>query len=56
MLGGGGCAIHYSLDPASPLQPALGHLRDWADHWANESDYNKTFTVMSKPEPGPSGT
>eukprot|EP00729_Bicosta_minor_P009349 gene9349-12951_t len=42
-------------DPASPLQPALGHLRDWADHWANESDYNKTFTVMSKPEPGPSG-
>ena len=39
----------------SDLQPALGQLVKYADHWKNESDHGQTFTVMSKPNAGPSG-
>jgi hypothetical protein len=40
---------------ASELQPALEQLLVHADHWKNESDHGRTFSVMSKPAAGPSG-
>ena len=40
---------------APELQPALQQLLAHADHWKNESDHGRTFSVMSKPAAGPSG-
>lgn len=40
---------------ASNLHPALHQLLEHADHWRNESEHNRTFSVMSKPAAGPSG-
>ena len=37
------------------LQPAVLNLLGWANHWKTEADHNRTFSVMSKPESGPSG-
>eukprot|EP00948_MAST-09A_sp_MAST-9A-sp1_P001373 g1373.t1 len=39
----------------STLQSSLKTLIKFADYWKNESDHNNTFTVMTKPFPGPSG-
>jgi len=44
-----------SSSKSSPLQPALDYLQVVANHWVNESIHNKTFSVMTKPEAGPSG-
>jgi hypothetical protein len=37
------------------LRPALDQLVAFADHWRNESDHNRTFSVTTKPAAGPSG-
>jgi len=40
---------------SGPLCPSLAKLVGYADHWANESAQNRTFSVMTKPDAGPSG-
>jgi len=47
---------HRLQSHPSPLHPALSSLVMWAEHWTNESDHNRTFTVTSKPAAGPSGS
>jgi len=39
----------------SPLRPSLATLVGWADYWTNEADHNRTFSVVTKPNAGPSG-
>jgi hypothetical protein len=39
----------------SELQPALEHVLSYADYWKDESEHGRTFSVMSKPQAGPSG-
>ena len=43
------------VSPSSPLRPSLNALVGWADHWADEADHNRTFSVVTKPKAGPSG-
>jgi hypothetical protein len=43
------CTFH------AELKPALDALVMWADHWKNESDERRTFSVVNKPSAGPSG-